>query len=79
MKANNTVGEQITVEQLIEKAQSYDDIQGNDYAIQASRPCQVDRLLRAYTTITPHIDRYPTCIQCIKFMQKWSNALRTMT
>ena len=28
-----TMGEQITVEQLIKKMQSYDNIQGNDYEI----------------------------------------------
>ena len=47
--------------------------------IQALRPRQVDRLLPASTTITPHIDRYPACIQCIKFMEKRSNAIRTVT
>ena len=40
--------------------------------IQTSRPRLVDRLLPASNTITPHIARYPACIQCIKFMEKRS-------
>ena len=55
-----TMGEQITVEQLTElsivmRISRYDHVY-------ASRPRQVDRLLPASTTITPHIDRYPACI-----------------
>ena len=70
MKENNTMGEQITVEQLIKKRKvNYDDIQGNDYAIQASRLCQVDRNDSASTTVTPHINRYPAGIQRIKFIK----------
>ena len=53
------VGEQITVEQLIEKRIIM-------RCIQASRPRQVDRNDSASTTITPLIDRYPACIQSIK-------------
>ena len=48
---------------------NHDDIQAI-IIIQASHPRLVDRLLPASTTITPHIDRYPACIQCIKFMEK---------
>ena len=47
---------------------NHDDIEAM-IIIQASRPRLVDRLLPASTTITPHIDRYPACIQCIKFME----------
>ena len=57
---------------------NHDDIQVM-IIIQASCPRLVDRLLPASTSITPHIDRYPACIQCIKFMEKWSNAIRMMT
>ena len=32
LERTHTVGKQITIEKLIKKAQSYDDIQGNDYA-----------------------------------------------
>ena len=56
---------------------NHDDIQAM-IIIQASRPRLLDRLLPASTTITQHIDRYPACIQCIKFMEKWSNAIRMM-
>ena len=57
---------------------NYDDIQ-EMIITQASRPRLVDRNDSASTTITPHIDCYPACIQCIKFMEKQSNAIRTMT
>ena len=50
MKENNMVGEQITVEQLIEKCIVM-------MISKASRPCQIDRYDSASTTITPHIDR----------------------
>ena len=60
------------------EANNYDDIQGNDRT-QVSRPRLVDRNDSAFTTITPHIDHYPSCIQCIKFMEKQSNALSKMT
>ena len=56
---------------------NYEDIQAM-IITQASRPRLVNWLLPASTTITPHIDRYPACIQCIKFMEKRSNAIRTM-
>ena len=54
-----TVGEQITVEQLTElsivmRISRYDHVYRH--------PRQVDRLMPASTTITPLIDRYPTCI-----------------
>ena len=49
------------------KANNYDDIQGNDHVyIQTSRLRLVDQNDSASTTITPHIDRYPACIQSIK-------------
>ena len=51
------------------KANNYDGIQGNDDT-QASRPRQVDRNDSTSTTITPHIDRYPTCIYVLS---SWKN------
>ena len=53
---NITVGEKITVEQLIEK-RIIMRLSRHDHVYR-----QVDRLLPASTTITPHIDRYPACI-----------------
>ena len=63
-----TVAEQIIAEQLIEK---HKDMMISKAMImnKASRPCQVDRNNSASTTITPHIDRYPTCIYNIKFIK----------
>ena len=72
------VGRQIIVGQLTEK-QIIMMISKAMINIEESRPRLVDRLLPASTTITPHIDYYPACTQCIKFMEKWSNAIRTMT
>ena len=67
-KANNMVGEQITAEQLIEKRKvmmiSKAMIMNIGITSVSSRPT-----LHASTTITPHIDRYPTCIQSIKFIK----------
>ena len=59
--ANITVGEQITVEQLIEPRKvmtiSKAMIIHIGITSETSRP-----ILSASTTITPHIDRYPACI-----------------
>ena len=59
--ANNTVGEQITVEQLLEKrkvmTRSKTMIMNIGITSVSSR-----RNDSASTTITPHIDRYPACI-----------------
>ena len=82
-----TSGFSLEKQQMVEKyycwtidrtSNNHDDIQAM-IIIQASRPRLVDRLLPASTTITPHIDHYPACIQCIKFKEKRSNAIRTMT
>ena len=57
----STMGEQITVEQLIElsivmRISRYDHVYRHHF------PRQVDQNDSASTTITPLIDRYPTCI-----------------
>ena len=67
-RKQHTVGKQITIGKLIED-RIIMTISKAMINIQASRPRLVDRLLPASTTITPHIDRYPACIQCIKFME----------
>ena len=56
-----TVGEQITIEQLIEKCIVM-RISRHDHVYKAPLPRQVDRNDSTSTTITPHIDRYPACI-----------------
>ena len=45
----------------------------------ASRPRLVYRNNFASTIINPHNDCYLACIQCIKLMEKRSNAIRMMT
>ena len=61
MIANITVGERITLEQLIEPRKvmmiSMAMIIHIGITSETSRP-----ILSASTTITPHIDRYPACI-----------------
>jgi hypothetical protein len=68
MIASITVGERITVEQLIElrivMMISKAMIIHIGITSETSRP-----ILSAPTTITPHLDRYPACIsKCIKFI-----------
>ena len=61
MIASITVGERITVEQLIEPRKvvtlSMAMIISIGITSKTSRP-----ILSASTTITPHVDRYPACI-----------------
>ena len=56
LERKHTVGEQITVEQLMEKRK----------VMMISKAMIMNigvmSMLRASTTITPHIDRYPACI-----------------
>ena len=56
-----TVGEQITVEQLIEK-RIVMRISRQDHVYMNHVRDKVDRNDSPSTTITAHIDRYPACI-----------------
>ena len=59
--ANNTVGEQITVEQLTEprKVMTISKAMIIHIGITSGT---IRPILSASTTFTPHIDRYPACI-----------------
>ena len=60
LERKHTVGEQITIEQLIETCKVMTICKAIMHI--GITPCQVDQLLPASTTITLLIDRYPACI-----------------
>ena len=75
--ANITVGEQITAEQLIEKRKVMMISKAMIMNIGITS-YQVDRLLPASTTITPHIDRLLPASRVLSSREQ-SNALSMMT